>query len=87
VVDHLPARIVHPTSKLRARKPFPKHELWTLREVAPLIRAERSDSLDVTEKLAHTDNQMVSPVHLREPQCAVWPSHIRFYDGLWRIGG
>jgi len=68
VVDHPAGTIVHPTSKLRARKPFPKHELWTLREVAPLLRADRSDGLDVTEKLAHTDNLMVSPVHLREPQ-------------------
>jgi len=68
VVDHPAGTIVHPTSKLRARKPFPKHELWTLRDVAPLIRADRSDGLEVTEMLAHTDNQMVSPVHLREPQ-------------------
>ena len=68
VVDHPTGTLVWPTSKLRPAKPFPPHELWTLRPLAPLRQAVRSDGLDVTEALAHTDSQMVSPVQLREPQ-------------------
>lgn len=68
VVDHPVGTVVHPTSKLRARKPFPPHELWTLRPLNPVLRAVRSDGLDVTEALARTDSSMVSPVKLREPQ-------------------
>ena len=68
VVDHPAGTLVYPTSKLRAAKPFPPHELWTLRPVSRLIHAMRNDGLDVTEALARTDNQMVSPLHLREPQ-------------------
>ena len=68
VVDHPAGTLVSATSKLRPGKPFPPHELWTLRPLAPLRKAVRSDGLDVTEALAHTDRQMVSPVRLREPQ-------------------
>jgi tetratricopeptide (TPR) repeat protein len=68
VVDHPAGTLVHPTSKMHAGKPFPPHELWTLRPRAALKRATRSDGLDVTEALATTDNRMVSPVRLREPQ-------------------
>lgn len=68
VVDHPIGTIVHPTSKLRARKPFPPHELWTLKPLASVTRAIRSDGLEVTKALARTDNKMVSPVKLREPQ-------------------
>jgi tetratricopeptide (TPR) repeat protein len=68
VVDHPAGTLVCPTSKLRPGKPFPPHELWTLRPVAPLKQAIRSDGLDVTEALAKTDGRMVSPVRLREPQ-------------------
>jgi hypothetical protein len=68
VVDHPVGTAVHPTSKLRARKPFPPHELWTLRPLNPVIRAIRSDGMVVTEALARTDSSMVSPVKLREPQ-------------------
>ena len=68
VVDHPAGTVVHPTSKLRASKPFPPHELWTLRPVSRLMRAVRSDGLDVTDALARIDNRMASPVHLREPQ-------------------
>jgi len=39
-----------------------------LRSVAPLKHATRSDGLEVTKALARTDGEMVSPVHLREPQ-------------------
>jgi tetratricopeptide (TPR) repeat protein len=67
-VDHPAGTLVCPTSKLRSRGPFPPHELWTLRPVAALKQAVRNDGLDVTEALAKTDGQMVSPVHLREPQ-------------------
>ena len=68
VVDHPAGTLVYPTSKLHPGKPFPPHELWTLRPVATLQKAIRSDGLDVTEALAKTDGQMVSPVRLREPQ-------------------
>ncbi len=68
VVDHPAGTLVFPTSKLRPGKPFPPHELWTLRPVAEIKRATRSDGLDVTAALARTDQQMVSPVKLREPQ-------------------
>jgi Flp pilus assembly protein TadD len=67
-VDHPAGTVVHPTSKLRARGPFPPHELWTLREVNLVAHAFRSDGRDVTEALARTDNGMVSPVALREQQ-------------------
>lgn len=68
VVDHPPGTLVEPTSKLRAGKPFPPHELWTLRPLASLKQATRSDGMNVTKALARTDSQMVSPVRLREPQ-------------------
>ena len=68
VVDHPEGTLVFPTSKLHRGKPFPPHELQTVRPFALLKKATRSDGLDVTEALAKTDGQMVSPVHLREPQ-------------------
>ena len=68
VVDHPAGTLVCPTSKMHPGKPFPPHELWTLRPVAALKQATRSDGLDVTEALAKTDGRMVSPVRLREPQ-------------------
>ena len=68
VVDHPPGTLVCPTSKLHPGKPFPPHELWTLRPLASLKQATRSDGLDVTEALSRTDGQMVSPVRLREAQ-------------------
>ena len=51
VVDHPAGTMICPTRKLLAGKPFPPHELWTLRPLAPLKRAVRSDGLDVTEVL------------------------------------
>jgi tetratricopeptide (TPR) repeat protein len=68
VVDHPAGTLVCPTSKMLPGKPFPPHELWTLRPVAALKQATRSDGLDVTKALAKTDGRMVSPVQLREPQ-------------------
>ncbi|HEX5220094.1 MAG TPA: FG-GAP-like repeat-containing protein [Verrucomicrobiae bacterium] len=68
VVDHPEGTVVLPTSKLLPGKPFPPHQLWTLRPLATLKKATRSDGLDVTDALAKTDTQMVSPVQLREPQ-------------------
>jgi Tfp pilus assembly protein PilF len=67
-VDHPAGTFVYPTSKLHAGKPFPPHELWTLRPMAPLQQALRSDGFNVTEALAQIDNRMVSPVRLRQPQ-------------------
>jgi tetratricopeptide (TPR) repeat protein len=68
VVDHPEGTLVYPTSKMHAGKPFPPHELWTLRPVAPLRQATRNDGLDVTEALASVDGRMVSPVRLRQAQ-------------------
>ena len=68
VVDHPEGTVVLPTSKLLPGKPFPPHELWTLRPLATLKKATRSEGLDVTDALAKTDREMVSPVRLREPQ-------------------
>jgi Tfp pilus assembly protein PilF len=68
VVDHPEGTVICPTSKLRPDRPFPPHELWTLRLAVPLKQAIRSDGLDVTELLSHTDGRMVAPVRLREPQ-------------------
>ena len=67
-VDHPAGTLVFPTSKMHAGKPFPPHELWTLRPVAPLRQATRSDGQDVTEALARVDGRMASPVHLRQAQ-------------------
>ena len=67
-IDHPQGTIVNPSSKMRSGAPFPPHELWTLRPLAAPRHAVRSDGLDVTEALAHVDNQMVSPVRLRRPQ-------------------
>ena len=68
VVDHPAGTLVETTSKLRAGKPFPPHELWTLRPLASLKHATRSDGQDVSQALVRTDQQMVSPVRLRDPQ-------------------
>ena len=68
VVDHPTGTRVLPTSKLHPGKPFPPHELWTLRPGAPLRRAVRSDGRDVTAELAEIDGRLVSPERLREPQ-------------------
>jgi Tfp pilus assembly protein PilF len=68
VVDHPAGTLVHPASKMVPSHPFPPHELWTLRPVAALKRATRSDGLDVTEALTAADGHRVAPVRLREPQ-------------------
>ncbi|MGO8926017.1 MAG: FG-GAP-like repeat-containing protein [Limisphaerales bacterium] len=68
VVDHPAGTIVAPTSKMLAGRPFPPHELWTLRPRSALKRATRSDGLDVTELLATNDARLVGPERLREPQ-------------------
>lgn len=67
-VDHPPGTVVHPTSKMLPSPPFPVHGLWTLRPLAALRQALRSDGLDVTAALAHVDQQMASPVQLRRAQ-------------------
>ncbi len=68
VVDHPAGTLVAPTSKMRAGRPFPPHELWTLRPRSALKRALRSDGLDATELLAANDGRLVGPERLREPQ-------------------
>lgn len=68
VVNHPVGTLVYPAGKLVPGRPFPPHELWTVRPLASLKHATRSDGLDVTKALSETDGEMVSPVHLREPQ-------------------
>jgi len=68
VVDHPAGTIVVPTSKMVAQRPFPRHELWTLRPRRALQRATRSDGLDATDLLTATDSRLVGPVRVREPQ-------------------
>jgi Flp pilus assembly protein TadD len=67
-VDHPSTTVVHPTSKMVPGRPFPPHELWSLRPLATALHATRSDGLDVTANLAATDGRRVAPIHLREPQ-------------------
>ena len=67
-VDHPKGTVVHSASKMVPGRPFPPHELQTLRPVAKLRQAVRSDGLDVTKALAEQDGVRVSPVRLREPQ-------------------
>jgi hypothetical protein len=68
VVDHPADTLVLPTSKMLPGRPFIPHELWTLRPRASLLKAVRSDDVDVTEALTTVDRRMASPVRLREPQ-------------------
>lgn len=68
IVDHVPGTLVIPTSKLVPGRPFPPHELWTVKPLAGIRAAVRSDGLDVGQALKETDQDLVSPVRLREPQ-------------------
>jgi len=68
VVDHPAGTMVAPTSKMQAGRPFPPHELWTLRPRCALRQAKRSDGLDVTELLTTNDGRLAGPERLREPQ-------------------
>lgn len=67
-IDHPVGTVVHPTSKMLPKPPFPKHELWTLRPLAVPQHATRNDGLDVTAALARVDRVMAGPVQLRRPQ-------------------
>jgi tetratricopeptide (TPR) repeat protein len=67
-VDHPAGTLVCATSKMLPGRPFLPHELWTLRPLASIHNATRSDGKDVTEALKEIDGKMVSPVRLREPQ-------------------
>jgi tetratricopeptide (TPR) repeat protein len=68
VVDHPAATVVQTTSKMRPSPPYPPSEIVLLHKPMPLIKATRSDGLDVTETLQKRDDIMVSPVKLRVPQ-------------------
>jgi tetratricopeptide (TPR) repeat protein len=68
VADHPRGTEVHPTSKLRPRKPFPPAELVVVGDRVPLLRATRLDGTDVTDLLTEIDGKVVSPQELREPQ-------------------
>ncbi len=67
-VDHPQGTRVLPTNKLLPGPPFPAPALWTLRTVARIRKATRSDGRDVTADLAAVDDRMVGPVQLRRPQ-------------------
>jgi hypothetical protein len=68
VVDHPPGTEVHSTSKLRPGPPFPSHEIISLHQPHPLLRAINHEGTDVTALLATVDRQMVSPTKLRSRQ-------------------
>ncbi len=67
-VDHPVGTEIYPTDKLLPGKPFPPSDLVALRQPRALVRAVRSDGLDVTAALKEVDGQMASPVQLRVPQ-------------------
>jgi len=67
-VDHPPDTEVYTTGKMVPGRPFPPHEIVTLGRHRPLLRAERSDGLDVTQALLEVDQEMASPVQIRIPQ-------------------
>ena len=68
VVDHPPGTEVHTTGKLLPAKPFPRHELITLHNRQPLLRATNHAGADVTELLQEIDRRRVSPTKLRASQ-------------------
>jgi tetratricopeptide (TPR) repeat protein len=68
VVDHPADAEVHTTGKLRPGKPFPPHELVTLHRRRSLLKAENHRFEDVTVLVTETDERMLSPTKLREPQ-------------------
>lgn len=68
VADQFPGTELCSTSKLRPGKPFPPHELVSLKNRRALLHATRSDSLDITAALKETDGNVASPVRLRAPQ-------------------
>jgi len=67
-VDHPTGTLIVPTSKMHPGRPFPPHELCTLRQRQTIQKAVRNDGTDVTAALACVDSQMAGPVRLREPQ-------------------
>lgn len=68
MIDHPAGTEVHTTDKLRPSGPFPRGELWTLRNRVPLRAAAQLDGNDVTAALQAVDQRMVSPNRLRSPQ-------------------
>jgi hypothetical protein len=77
VVDHPAETLVVPTSKLHPGKPFPPHELWTLRSLATLKKAVRSDGLDVTAHWPGPINKWFRRCNYANRNCADWPSLFR----------
>jgi tetratricopeptide (TPR) repeat protein len=68
VVDHPPDTEVHTTGKLVPDKPFPAHEIVTLRRRRPLLAATNLAGQDVAPLLREADRKHVSPQRLRVPQ-------------------
>ncbi len=67
-VDHPAGTEVHSTGKLLPGGPFPPPRLWTVKSVASVKNAVRSDGLDVAEAVRKSDLSYASPVALRRPQ-------------------
>jgi hypothetical protein len=67
-VDHPEGTEIYTTGKMVPSRPFPPHDLVTLRPLQPLRSAVRSDGLDVTDALLNVDQHRASPVRLRIPQ-------------------
>src|SRR6185295_18587635 len=68
VVDHPTGTEVFSTSKLRPGKPFVPHEILTLHERKPLLKATRDDGSDVTGILREMDGKFAAPKKLRNSQ-------------------
>ena len=67
-VDHPPDTEVYTTGKMVPGRPFPPHDIVALGHLRPLLHAERSDGLDLTQALLEVDQQMASPVEISIPQ-------------------
>ncbi len=68
VVDHPPGTEVHTTGKMLPGKPYPPHQIVTLHQRRPLLRAINHEGTDVTALLQEADGKLVSPTKVRIPQ-------------------
>jgi hypothetical protein len=76
VVDHPPGTMVFPTSKLNPGKPFPPHELWTLRPLATLRKATRSDGRQ-PKRSSRPMARWFRQCNCANRNCAVWPNRFQ----------
>jgi hypothetical protein len=68
LVDHPRGTEVYTTGKLLPGPPFPKHEIVTLGNEHPLVRAVTDAGENITSRLQKADGKVVSPAKLRIPQ-------------------